>query len=429
MPLFGYDVRDWVNVAGESLVALDMDGMARRTSTPSVWSISRALVEKRPALRRLNICSISACRTSSDILRSVGGHLRELTAEGKHMPGISARCPVLRELVLRTQPDDVELLRSVGSTLESLQVEGAAPAFARELLQLPLRDACPILSAISLVAYSGEERSASAELLCSYRDQLRFARIGHFPAELCQQVVAACPNMRTNAMVTYDLFSTITGIELMDCLSRLAPLGSSLKELSIETHKDFGVKELTEAAQACVNIETIHLTTRTSLHSHMLQGLLCIDKPLLKHLSVRLSGNSRGESFRELRNRIGNLRSFSFSGKVQLAGAFEAVVQGAPLLETVGINYDRGDETLFELAGDIVGTFLQCRNLRVLDVGWIEGDEALFEPASDTVPNNLPLSFRRVREYRRIEYVANLCCRSRHKIPSVNVRVGGVRYL
>lgn len=122
VPLFAAGVVKWVTTGGASMVTLGIADLERSTSIATVRELSRSLQEKKPILRRPSICAISA-EEAGDILRSVEGHLLELKVDGHHVPVMADYCLSIRNLVMRTEPNDIGFLRTVGRCLELLRVE------------------------------------------------------------------------------------------------------------------------------------------------------------------------------------------------------------------------------------------------------------------------------------------------------------------
>lgn len=125
--------------------------------------------------------------------------------------------------------------------------------------------------------------------------------------------------------------------------SRLSALCSSLRELDYDAALEVDVQELSNAAQACTNLETLRVMTWACALADFLKGLLCFDKPLLRELSLELQGDNSdfGETFRALGDHVGNLLSFFWVGSLEeKEGVDQAFVEGAPLLEKARIEND-----------------------------------------------------------------------------------------
>lgn len=337
---------------------------------------------EKSRLRQLNIRNISSRDACGNILRCAGGHLLELKADCKHAPSVGERCRVIRDLNLRTVPEDGEFLRGVGPTLESLEVKGRATSeFFQGLFKLPMRDICLKLSSLSPAGASLDK----AELLCSFSDQLHFATVRNFPKGRCHQVVEACPNTRTDGYI----FHGVDGYSgaMSEGVSELAVLGSSLKALSFDVRCEIDVGELSEAARTCRNIEKIHVRTTAPFEVDVVKGILHHGKPFLREFSLNLERGNVLNASQELSNHAENLPFFGFVGAIQQRGVYESIVDNAPLLEKVHIEHACGrlDQpvenedvdgngqgggivALVAHVGDIVGTFVEYSQLRELKI-------------------------------------------------------------
>lgn len=131
-----------------------------------------------------------------------------------------------------------------------------------------------------------------------------------------------------------------------------------------------------------------------------IRGLLLLEKPRLKVFHFTVRENNPCDAIREIGACAATLVEFCFYGKFNnflTEDFFEAVVEGAPLLETVkSLRAWHRDETVEQMqtvAQRAVGCFLKSRKLRQLEViDACPGIYRSWRPSSPTA--NSPQAYR-----------------------------------
>lgn len=271
-----------------------------------------------------SICATSKLFSSPPLLIAVRGRPHDVIITSG--AAVKNQCTGIRSLSLEGRPKNLgNLLAAVGPSLESIKNSSDCPSDSCEIKQV--QAPCPNLSNVSLeVIYDTQSALPDyADLLCSYCPKLKFATMGELPVPLCTQVVSVCPNMRCLYHIGY---SALDG-----AFDTLAAIGPSLKELEyIARSTDFNDLRLGLAMRLCsslvrVDLDSTDLTSEQTVHG--IKQLFDDEIPLLS------SADEFSDAVMKTGQRAGTLHKFSFSGRVEGKGAFQAFVQGAPLLRNV----------------------------------------------------------------------------------------------
>lgn len=295
---------------------------------------------------------------------------------------LKEKIPLLRGLTLHYDIKKgyiLDVLKEIGPTLNSLEIKRCVGTSVIKAVQRR----CPNLTRISLkVRTPGPVGQVEyAKLLRSYGSQLQFALIDGMPRTLCDDVMESCPNILCE-YVHNPHYDESPPFHNFDILTALAPF---VKDLVVHVVSDPEENDLANASRECYALETIHLSVSNPKQAaNCMKELFRFNKPLMH--SVRLSVHCDEYSgddaealqghavdvFRELGSRGARLRKFRFMGQLQKKGAFKELVRGTPLLEDVRIslddNFDVPLSAMGETLRDIVETFANCANLRVLEV-------------------------------------------------------------
>lgn len=418
LPMSHELVAEWLQSAGESLVDLTMNRGALH-GLGSIEPTLESLVGNSRALRRLDIGHLSPT-LPNDLLRATRGRLHELVANRWAMKGIELHCMGLRKLVLYVAHYDYPagrgldgMLRAAGSTLESFKIRAESIMCSRKQFE-EVREHCPKLSSIHILAFGDATLSAYADLLCSYGAQLRFVHLHQMSTSLCERVVASCERFRCglDRMHADDLLGKMNVLGTRVTRVRML-LGMSLVEERLCT------RDISSASLSCTRLEQICLDVCSASAASAIKALRCDEMPLLSEFDLNICdvdevGGGGGEGLWELSKYAASLRSFSFNGLLQDNAAFEALALGSPTLQRVRLcfpdnfTFDRGGEmpawyqTRVE---DVVNTFLDCPKLRQLR---LQAGE---------------------RRKRPLETITNMCRRMQLTTkPDLNVTVLGVDY-
>lgn len=159
----------------------------------------------------------------------------------------------------------------VGPTLNDLEID---EMWSRDISELgELKSLCPKLISIQL-SIPGHGPELYAKILVSYGPKLLYARLlQNMLDKLCEQIVAACPNMRCSTILPDDddFFVPQTRI-----------LGPSLEWLMTgDLTASLDDRELATAARGYTGLKNIQIQVDEENAGRTVRGLLSYFKPML----------------------------------------------------------------------------------------------------------------------------------------------------
>lgn len=345
----------WLRVCGKGLTSLAFESSMTDKFEDDLRSMLRALEEDCPVLRRLDIRNIGVSPFSRAVLRARDGKLVELAGAGEHSADIERYCRGLRSLVLTNVPANLrDVLRTVGPTLETIEV--LQPWACSRADMQTVKELCPKLVHVAFKVERGSPGEPYSDLLQSYGQQLQFASLGRMSKHLCEAVVDACPNLTCEADFMTDSW-----------LDRMLVLAPSLKRLHVFVDAEVDGEKLAEAGGMCRLLEEVQLSTTSERAACAVEEVLSGENPRLTSFKLGLvNKGSANEALYVLGSRATTLDEFCFLGELPDTKAFDAVVEGAPLLQKVCIRLHGPVE--HEPVESIVKAFVNCLKLKELRI-------------------------------------------------------------
>lgn len=281
------DLLLWIRAPAESMTFLELRRVRQAPNSGEFEAVLQLVKERCIGLRNLDISELPGCLFTLGLLCALEGKLHNLFANSFQVPVITDTCRGLRHLTLTSTPSDIrDLLQVVGPAPRSLEIRvRRGPRIPSMLL---VQTFCSQLTRIDFRdIHDPPDCAACANLLGSYGNQLLFAYMGNLSANQCAKVASACPNMLCGLKVYFSAAE-----------EKLTALGPSVQNLCLMEHVAESVDplgtELSKAAEACCNIETIELNVSAELAVHSIKQLVCEHMPKLA--SLRLSLDDPGSN-------------------------------------------------------------------------------------------------------------------------------------
>ncbi len=274
-------------------------------------------------------------------------------------------CSSIRELRYMNGCSDhlIQLLLSIGGTLERLRIENFNPnSYCEKLLEVTRRT-CTRLHTFDVSDYmqlrSLARESPYAPFLCSYGDQLLRANLSVLDPEALQKVLDSCPRLNLEERWVHSGV-----VQHPKCVSVLGPRLHSLRLIYSELHAN----EWSKILAKCTNLHelVVHFDLGLPQLSPLLrlerfeQQEVCVSALFISHLASMSS----------------NLRSVEFliSPDIQTGYIFKPLVESNRFLRDVKIvehvseqQPRRGPHTRcsLQLVRELVETFAMCQKLDI----------------------------------------------------------------
>lgn len=319
------------------------------------------------------------------------------------MMSIPLYCASIRELTLtglkKQHYRGSNIWESIGDSLKILTLR---PSDELKGQIRKIQASCRGLTHVDISCFTFQDGYALSECLISYKDQLQYATIRSMSREIVKKVVESCKNARFR--MEFDCFTTYR-------TDYLKILGQKLEAVEFHTYAFENREDLTDGWNECTELEKVTYLHRideleafeVAFGLRDIQALVRTPKCSLKNIQLTFADDSTEvkKSMDALANAwITTLESVDIRCPVPPSNTFKLLAERNKSLRDVSIwlpDLDEvEDDKYLERVPEIVGCFMQCRDLQFLVIE--EHTEELKEEKTfDAIEDIMRLKYRHRR--------------------------------